>query len=67
MVNKLAKLYGDTIVIDSPTQSSHVLERFPELSYAFPTLSQLAAVQDELTAVLREQQFGYRANYVRYV
>ncbi|EYB87127.1 hypothetical protein Y032_0268g801 [Ancylostoma ceylanicum] len=64
MVNKLAKLYGDPIVVESPTQTSHVLERFPELSYAFPTLSQLAAVQDELTAVLREQQFGYRANYV---
>ncbi|KIH66530.1 8-oxoguanine DNA-glycosylase [Ancylostoma duodenale] len=64
MVNKLAKLYGDPIVLDSPTQSCHVLEHFPELGYAFPTLSQLAAVQDELTAVLREQQFGYRANYV---
>ncbi|RCN30146.1 8-oxoguanine DNA-glycosylase [Ancylostoma caninum] len=64
MVNKLAKLYGDPIVLDSPTQSAHVLERFPELGYAFPTLSQLVAVQDELTAVLREQQFGYRANYV---
>ncbi|KAK6759826.1 hypothetical protein RB195_021411 [Necator americanus] len=65
MVNKLAKLYGDSIVIDSSMQNDHdVLDRFPELGYAFPSLSQLSAVQDQLGTVLREQLFGYRANYV---
>ncbi|ETN75261.1 hypothetical protein NECAME_00672 [Necator americanus] len=47
-------------------QNDHdVLDRFPELGYAFPSLSQLSAVQDQLATVLREQLFGYRANYVR--
>ncbi|VDK61273.1 unnamed protein product, partial [Cylicostephanus goldi] len=50
MVNKLAKLYGDPIVFDSPSQYTCVLEKYPELGYAFPTLPQLTAVQDELTA-----------------
>ncbi|WKY14679.1 hypothetical protein Q1695_000311 [Nippostrongylus brasiliensis] len=61
MVNKLAKLYGDPIVIDPTTSAKDVLDRFPELGYAFPTLNQLIAVQSELNAVLREQMFGYRA------
>ncbi|VDL74948.1 unnamed protein product [Nippostrongylus brasiliensis] len=61
MVNKLAKLYGDPIIIDPTTNAKDVLDRFPELGYAFPTLNQLIAVQPELNAVLREQMFGYRA------
>ncbi|KHJ94577.1 8-oxoguanine DNA-glycosylase [Oesophagostomum dentatum] len=64
MVNKLATLYGDPIVLDEPEQFSHILERLPVLGFSFPTLSKLAMVQNELTDVLREQNFGYRAKYI---
>ncbi|KAK5964210.1 N-glycosylase/DNA lyase [Trichostrongylus colubriformis] len=66
MVNKLAKLYGEPIVVD-PLEDEHgkkVLACFPELGYAFPTLSKLTTVQDKLENVLREQLFGYRAKSV---
>ncbi|KAK6043142.1 8-oxoguanine DNA-glycosylase [Cooperia oncophora] len=64
MVNKLAQLYGDPIVLDPLNDGAKVIDRFPELGYAFPSLSQLNAVQSELEKVLREQLFGYRAKSI---
>lgn len=67
MVNKLAKLYGDPIALHPNGDAKQALDHFPELGYAFPTLPQLSAAQDELETALREHLFGYRAKSIRLV
>ncbi|XGW35509.1 hypothetical protein V3C99_019048, partial [Haemonchus contortus] len=64
MVNRLAKLYGDPITLDPSYGGAKVIDSFPELGHAFPTLSQLSDVQDVLEDVLREGLFGYRAKSI---
>lgn len=64
MVNKLAKLYGDPIALHPNGDAKQALDHFPELGYAFPTLPQLSAAQDELETALREHLFGYRAKSI---
>ncbi|KAJ1374392.1 hypothetical protein KIN20_037076 [Parelaphostrongylus tenuis] len=63
MVNSLAKKYGDAIILDDPLRDCDVIDQFPELEFAFPTVNQMAGVE-KLTEELRNMSFGYRAENV---
>ncbi|KJH44235.1 8-oxoguanine DNA-glycosylase [Dictyocaulus viviparus] len=63
MVNQLAIMYGMPITLHRPTVDYEVVRHFPELGFAFPTLSQMVN-ENNLCENLRKQSFGYRARSV---